>query len=49
MVMTMHVRGYMMRTKFATCLAMVCIMLLPLPARASNELVTLVTGETIEA
>jgi len=39
----------MMRIKFATCLAMVCIMLLPLPARASNESVTLITGETIEA
>ena len=38
-----------MKPKFAACLAMVCIMLLPLSARASSEYVTLVTGETIEA
>ena len=38
-----------MKPKFAACLAMVCIMLLPLSARAANESVTLITGETIEA
>jgi len=39
----------MMKPRFVACLGLVCIMLLPLSARASNESVTLITGETIEA